>query len=101
MLTSRDVTRARIAATLQVKRVLDEISSKFGVVNTVVQCAGIGVAAKVLGKSGPHSLDSFAKVLTVNTVGTFNVLRLAAERMAASPADAATGERGVIVNTAR
>jgi 3-hydroxyacyl-CoA dehydrogenase / 3-hydroxy-2-methylbutyryl-CoA dehydrogenase len=85
----------------QVKAALDAVQAKWGSCpNAVVQCAGIGVAARVLGKKGPHPLDQFAKVLTVNTVGTFNVLRLAAERMAAStPADG-VAERGVIINTA-
>ena len=64
-----------------------------------VNCAGIASAEKVLGKSGPHSLDSFAKVVQVNLVGTFNVVRLAAEAMSRNdPFE--SGERGVIVNTA-
>jgi NAD(P)-dependent dehydrogenase (short-subunit alcohol dehydrogenase family) len=52
----------------------------------------------VVGRAGPFPLDAFAKVVTVNLVGTFNVIRLAAQRMAATPA--VDGERGVIVNTA-
>lgn len=83
----------------QVKKALDEVHSKFGPLNAVVQCAGIGVAAKVLGKKGPHPLEQFQKVLTVNTIGTFNVVRLAAERMSAGTPDEG-GERGVIINTA-
>jgi 3-hydroxyacyl-CoA dehydrogenase / 3-hydroxy-2-methylbutyryl-CoA dehydrogenase len=50
-------------------------------VNTVVSCAGIAVATRTLSKKGPHSLEDFAKVLTVNTIGTFNVARLSAERL--------------------
>jgi 3-hydroxyacyl-CoA dehydrogenase/3-hydroxy-2-methylbutyryl-CoA dehydrogenase len=65
----------------------------------VVNCAGIAPPAKVLGKRGPHSLEAFQKVLVVNTVGSFNVGRLAAEKMAASEAGE-DGERGVIINTA-
>jgi NAD(P)-dependent dehydrogenase (short-subunit alcohol dehydrogenase family) len=65
----------------------------------VVSCAGIGPAGRVLSKSGPHDLGLFRKVVEVNLVGTFNVLRLGAEVMAQTPADAA-GQRGVIVNTA-
>jgi NAD(P)-dependent dehydrogenase (short-subunit alcohol dehydrogenase family) len=71
----------------------------FGSLNLSVQCAGIAVAERVLGKSGPHSLESFARVITINVVGTFNVVRLAAEAMARNQPNAA-GERGVIVNTA-
>jgi NAD(P)-dependent dehydrogenase (short-subunit alcohol dehydrogenase family) len=64
-----------------------------------VNCAGVASAEKVLGREGPHSLDSFAKVVQVNLVGTFNVIRLAAEAMAGNePLEG--GERGVIVNTA-
>lgn len=85
---------------LQVNAALDLLEKSFGKgVNTVVNCAGIAAATKTLGKKGPHPLDTFQKVLTVNTVGTFNVIRLAAHRMAASEPDA-KGERGVIVNTA-
>ncbi len=64
-----------------------------------IQCAGIALAERVLGKNGPHPLASFAKVIQVNLVGTFNVIRLAAAAMAQNPPSAG-GERGVIVNTA-
>lgn len=70
-----------------------------GPLSGVVNCAGIGVAEKVLGKSGSHALDLFTKVLQVNLAGTFNVIRLAAAAMSqAEPGP--SGERGVIVNTA-
>lgn len=61
---------------------LDAGADKFGGVNTAVNCAGIGIAVKTLSKKGPHPLGAFEKVLRVNTVGTFNVIRLAAERYA-------------------
>ncbi len=78
---------------------LDQAVEKFGKVNAAINCAGIAVAEKTMGKRGPHSLDSFNKVIQVNLVGTFNVIRLAAEKMAGNePNDA--GERGVIINTA-
>jgi len=65
----------------------------------VVNCAGIAAAARVVGRDGPHPLDVFRKVVDVNLSGTFNVIRLAAARMAANePTEG--GERGVIVNTA-
>ena len=64
-----------------------------------INAAGIGPAAKVLGRNGPHALDLFEKTIRVNLVGTFNVIRLAAAVIAQNqPMD--TGERGVIVNTA-
>lgn len=83
----------------EVSAALDLVQSSFGAVNTAVSCAGIAVAQRTVSRRGAHSLADFQKVLTVNTVGTFNVLRLAAERMSKCEADA-HGMRGVIVNTA-
>ena len=71
----------------------------FGALNGAVSCAGIGTPGKVLGKEGPHSLEVFSKVIQVNLIGTFNVLRLSAEAMARNDADDG-GERGAIINTA-
>ncbi len=64
----------------------------------VVNCAGIGPASKVVGRNGPFPLDLFRRTIEVNLIGTFNVLRLAAERILAEELDGE--ERGVIVNTA-
>jgi NAD(P)-dependent dehydrogenase (short-subunit alcohol dehydrogenase family) len=69
-----------------------------GTLRIAVNCAGIGPAARTFGRKGPFPLDMFTRVVTVNLIGTFNVIRLAAERIAAAaPVD---GERGVVVNTA-
>ncbi|MGP5397513.1 3-hydroxyacyl-CoA dehydrogenase [Arthrobacter rhombi] len=65
----------------------------------IVNCAGIGIAGKVLGKSGTHLLDDFQRVLTINLAGTFNVIRLGAEAMRSND-PGPDGERGVIINTA-
>ena len=73
--------------------------SRFGALHGLVNCAGIAPAEKVLGKEGPHRLESFAKVININLIGTFNMIRLAAEAMMNNEPDAG-GERGVIVNTA-
>lgn len=70
-----------------------------GAARIVANCAGIAPAARILGKSGAHDLAKFAQVVTVNLIGTFNVLRLAAQGMSALD-PGADGERGVIVNTA-
>jgi NAD(P)-dependent dehydrogenase (short-subunit alcohol dehydrogenase family) len=70
-----------------------------GPVRISVCCAGIAIGAKVAGSRGPHPLDSYTKVIQVNLIGTFNVLRLAATKMLENEPDAG-GERGVIVNTA-
>ncbi len=74
-------------------------ADRSGPLRVVVNCAGIGPPARVVAKDGtPHSLAGFARVVEVNLVGTFNVLRLGAARMAGN--DPVGGERGVIVNTA-
>jgi NAD(P)-dependent dehydrogenase (short-subunit alcohol dehydrogenase family) len=69
-----------------------------GVPRIVVNCAGIGTAARTTSKDGPFPLESFTRVIQVNLIGTFNVIRLAAYRM--SQAGEEAGERGVIINTA-
>ena len=70
----------------------------FGGLRVVVNCAGVAWAQRTVDKNGPHSLDIFAKVIQVNVVGTFNVIRLAAAQM--SQQEPVDGERGVIINTA-
>ncbi len=64
-----------------------------------VNCAGVGMALRTLGKTGPHPLDVFETVIRINLIGTFNVIRLAAAAMAANEPNEA-GERGVVINTA-
>ena len=71
----------------------------FGGLHVAVNCAVIGIAERVLGKDGPHSLASFSKVIQVNLIGTFNIIRLAAAAMSTNEADEG-GERGVIITTA-
>jgi NAD(P)-dependent dehydrogenase (short-subunit alcohol dehydrogenase family) len=73
--------------------------ASFGGLHGLINCAGIATAEKVLGKNGPHTLDAFARTLTVNLIGSFNMIRLAAEAMSRGEPNAA-GERGVIINTA-
>jgi NAD(P)-dependent dehydrogenase (short-subunit alcohol dehydrogenase family) len=65
----------------------------------LVNCAGIAPAIKTVGKEGAHPLDAFSKVIGVNLIGTFNMIRLAAEAMSRNEPEA-TGERGVVINTA-
>ncbi len=72
---------------------------EFGALNVLVNCAGIAIGEKTIGKTGPHALASFTRVITINLIGTFNMIRLAAETMAKGQPNA-SGERGVIVNTA-
>ena len=76
-----------------------EAAQSMGRLAGLVNCAGIGPAAKTVGKDGPHPLDMFAKVIGINLIGTFNMIRIAAAAMTKNdPND--EGERGVIVNTA-
>lgn len=70
----------------------------FGDLHVAVNCAGVAVAARTLGREGPHDLDLFRQVVAVNLVGTFNVCRLAAARMATQRP--VGEERGVLINTA-
>lgn len=87
-----DVTDAE-----QVGRVLD-VADELGLLRVAVNCAGVADAIRLLGKNGVYPLNEFARVVSVNLIGTFNVIRLAAERMMAT--ELAGEERGVIVNTA-
>jgi len=83
-----------------VKATVGVAKSKFGPITVAVNCAGIGIAVKTINKKGvAHSLTEFERVIKVNAVGTFNVIRLAAESMATNEASE-EGQRGVIVNTA-
>ncbi|MEU4311201.1 SDR family NAD(P)-dependent oxidoreductase [Nocardia sp. NPDC024068] len=85
-----------VTSTEDVTRALDILSER-GPLRVVVNCAGIGPPGKVLGKNGPLPLDDFERIIRINLSGTFNVIRLAAERIAAT--DTVDGERGVIINT--
>lgn len=78
---------------------LKEIVGQLGAPRVCINCAGVGPAKRILGRDGPMSLEEFSRVVDINLIGTFNVLRLVAEAM--TPLDPlADGERGVIVNTA-
>ena len=83
----------------QVRAAVEAAAGGAAPLRVTVNCAGIGTAARVLSRSGPHDLDQFRRILEVNLVGTFNVMRLAAQAMAQTePLD--DGQRGVVVNTA-
>ncbi|MBP3062286.1 NAD(P)-dependent dehydrogenase, short-chain alcohol dehydrogenase family [Ectopseudomonas chengduensis] len=71
----------------------------FGALHGLVNCAGVAPAEKVLGRNGAHGLDSFRRTVEINLIGSFNLLRLAAEAMAQNTPNT-EGERGVIINTA-
>jgi NAD(P)-dependent dehydrogenase (short-subunit alcohol dehydrogenase family) len=82
-----------------VQDALDSVVEIFGSLDGVVNCAGIGPAARVVGKKGVHDLGLFTKTVEINLVGTFNVIRFAAVRLAENELGE-DGERGVIINTA-
>ncbi len=86
---ARPTARQAVAAALEA----------FGGLHGLANCAGVAPAEKVLGRNGIHALESFRRAININLVGTFNMLRLAAEAMSQGQPDAG-GERGVIINTA-
>jgi NAD(P)-dependent dehydrogenase (short-subunit alcohol dehydrogenase family) len=91
--------RADVANPSDMEAAVNAALERFGRLDIDVNCAGIGNAARVIGKEGPVSLDWFTRVINVNLVGTFNTIRLAAAAMARNePGE--DGERGVIINTA-
>jgi NAD(P)-dependent dehydrogenase (short-subunit alcohol dehydrogenase family) len=92
--TPCDVTRAD-----EVAAALDAAAGRFGAISGLVNCAGVAIAEKTLSRRGPHDLAAFSLVIQVNLIGTFNMIRLAAQHMAKNPPNE-DGERGVIVNTA-
>lgn len=75
-------------------------ASEMAPLRVAVNCAGIGAAGRILSRKGVHDLDLFSRVISVNLIGTFNVLRLAAEAIAATEPLDDQGQRGLIVNTA-
>lgn len=89
-----DVTQAS-----DVTAAVETAVSHFGALHGAINCAGVAIATKVLGRDGVHPLDAFSKVIQINLIGSFNVIRLAAEAMMINEPDEG-GERGVIVNTA-
>jgi NAD(P)-dependent dehydrogenase (short-subunit alcohol dehydrogenase family) len=92
-------SRADVTDEAQVAAAVAAARERFGALHGAVNCAGIAPGERILGKGGPHRLDSFRRTVEINLVGTFNVLRLAAQAMAENPPEA-DGERGVIVNAA-
>lgn len=88
-----------VTITAQVQSAVDLAISRFGRLDIVVNCAGTGIAMRTLSKAGPHNIDLFKKVIDINLIGTFDMIRLAAEKMVGNNPNQ-WGERGVIVNTA-
>ena len=88
-----------VSSEASAKAAVKVATDTFGTLNVLVNCAGIAPGAKTLGKEGPHPLDLFQKVITVNLIGSFNMIRLAADAMNMNePGE--SGERGVVISTA-
>jgi len=97
--------RARFARTdvtseADVRAAIDVALDHFGGLHGAINCAGVGIAERVVGREGPHALSHFTRVVEVNLIGTFNVIRLVANALASGEPRGPDGERGVIVNTA-
>lgn len=91
--------KTNVTSEEDVQNAVSAAISQFGTFNTVVNCAGIGNAEKTVGRGKAHDYNNFKKVIEVNLIGTFNVIRLAAEKLVGFASNE-EGERGVIINTA-
>ena len=91
---------ADVSNAQSVEAALQQIVDKWGAPRVAVSCAGIAPASRIVGREGPHDLDLFQQVININLVGTFNVLRMCAARMAELEPLSESGSRGVIINTA-
>ncbi len=92
-------TKVNVTSDRDAAAAVELAREEFGSLQGVVNCAGIATGERVVGKEGAHSLENFARVIQVNLIGSFNLLRLAADAMA-KQAPNAEGERGIIINTA-
>jgi len=90
-----DVTDER-----QVQSVLEAAKAKHGSPRICINCAGIAPAARIVGKKGPHPLDTFNQVIQINLIGTFNLMRLVAAQMMENDPQGEDNSRGIIINTA-
>ncbi|MDR2837147.1 MAG: 3-hydroxyacyl-CoA dehydrogenase [Azonexus sp.] len=88
-----------VASETSATKAVQATVAHFGGLHGLINCAGIVHGEKVAGRNGPHRLETFAKVININLVGTFNMIRLAVDAMLKNAPDAG-GERGVIINTA-
>ncbi len=90
--------KADVTSEADMQKAVDESISKFGRIDVLVACAGIGSGCKVVGRSGPHPIDAFKKVIDIDLIGTFNSIRLCADKMQNNEPNE-DGERGVIILT--
>ncbi|SMO40962.1 SDR family NAD(P)-dependent oxidoreductase [Paracoccus laeviglucosivorans] len=88
--------RADVTSATDGQAAIGAVQTAFGRIDVAVNCAGVAPGERIVGRDGPHDLDRFARAIQINLIGTFNMLRLAAEAMTRNAGD----ERGVIINTA-
>jgi NAD(P)-dependent dehydrogenase (short-subunit alcohol dehydrogenase family) len=91
---------ADVTSETDVAAAIDIIARSAAPLRVVVNCAGVAWPGRILSKNGPHDLELFRSVITINLIGTFNVMRLAANHMQSLPEMAVAGGRGLILNTA-
>ena len=96
---SAQFAQVDVTSEADAKNAIAQAISVFGHLHALINCAGIAPAEKVLGRESPHRLETFARTININLIGTFNMMRLAAEAIARE-LPGTDGERGVIVNTA-
>ena len=82
-----------------VSQALIKTTESFGHIHGAINCAGVAIAVKTVGRDGPHAIEDFERVIRINLTGTFNVIRLAAAQMVENEPDK-NGERGILINTA-
>ena len=90
---------ADVTSEQQMQQAVDTAVQSFGALHGLINCAGVAIGERVVGKTGPHRLETFSRTINVNLIGSFNALRLAANAMTGNTPNV-DGERGVIINTA-
>lgn len=97
---TQEAVRCDVSRADDVEKAFKETVLKIGVPRICINCAGIAPAKRIVGKNGAMPLDDFKRVIDVNLIGTFNVMRIVAEAMKELPESKDTNERGVFINTA-
>lgn len=92
-------SKADVRSEEEIQNAIKATILKFGKIDGLINCAGIGPPKRVVGKEGPHPLDFFQNVININLVGTFNVIRLVVNEMQ-NNTDNISGEKGIVINTA-
>ena len=92
--------RCDVTSAEEAESAVEKVTNELGDVRILINCAGIAPASRVVGREGPHDLGMFERVIAVNVIGSFNMLRLVAHRMSTLDPVTEDGERGVVISTA-